>query len=204
MNKYYFYADPHYDHANIIKYCKRPFAGIVEMNETLIANHNNVVTNNDYVYCIGDFLFGHAFRAVDILKQLNFKEFNFIWGNHDKAMHDLAKRQDLLAQIGRKVNFLGHFKEIRVNKQEITLCHYGMRVWNKSHHGAWCLYGHSHGTLPDDPNALAIDVGVDCHNYTPLSFEQIKEIMAKKKFKPIDHHQGTNEAANETVAPQEA
>jgi calcineurin-like phosphoesterase family protein len=63
-----------------------------------------------------------------------------------------------------------------------------MRVWNKSHHGAWHLYGHSHGTLPDDPNALSFDCGVDCHNYTPISFEQVEAIMAKKTFKPIDHH----------------
>jgi len=63
-----------------------------------------------------------------------------------------------------------------------------MRVWNKSHHGALNLYGHSHGSLPDDPHALAIDVGVDCHNFTPISFEQVKKIMSKKTFKPIDHH----------------
>jgi len=63
-----------------------------------------------------------------------------------------------------------------------------MRVWNKSHHGAWHLYGHSHGTLPDDKNSLSFDVGVDCHNFTPINFEQVSAIMKKKNFKPIDHH----------------
>jgi calcineurin-like phosphoesterase family protein len=78
--------------------------------------------------------------------------------------------------------------EIAVEGQDITLCHYALRVFNKSHHGSWHLYGHSHGTLPDDPNSLSFDVGVDCHNYFPISLDQVKKIMSKKTWKPIDHH----------------
>ena len=63
-----------------------------------------------------------------------------------------------------------------------------MRVWNKSHYGSWNLYGHSHGSLPDDPHARAIDVGVDCHNFAPVSFDEVKVIMERKLWKPIDHH----------------
>jgi hypothetical protein len=37
--------------------------------------------------------------------------------------------------------------------QPIVLCHYAMRVWNRSHHGAWHLYGHSRGNLPAAPIA---------------------------------------------------
>lgn len=75
-----------------------------------------------------------------------------------------------------------------VNGQNITLCHYCMRVWSKSHFGAYCLHGRSHGTLPDDPNSLSMDVGVDANNFFPVSFNQIKEKMSKKTFKPIDGH----------------
>jgi calcineurin-like phosphoesterase family protein len=63
-----------------------------------------------------------------------------------------------------------------------------MKVWNKSHHGAWHLYGHSHGSLPDDINSLSFDVGVDSHDYKPISYEEVKRIMKKKIFKPLDHH----------------
>ena len=55
-----------------------------------------------------------------------------------------------------------------------------MRVWNKSGHGRWQLFGHSHGNLPDDPKSLSIDVGVDCHGYHPISFEKVRSLMAKK------------------------
>ena len=63
-----------------------------------------------------------------------------------------------------------------------------MRVWNKSHHGAWQLYGHSHGSLPDDPNALSFDVGCMLFDYEPLEFEDVKKIMSNKNYKPVDHH----------------
>ncbi|VXC07823.1 conserved hypothetical protein [Chryseobacterium sp. 8AT] len=43
------------------------------------------------------------------------------------------------------------------------------------------MYGHSHGTLSDDEMSLSIDVGVDCHNFYPVSYEEIKELMKKKK-----------------------
>jgi hypothetical protein len=29
---------------------------------------------------------------------------------------------------------------------------------------------------------------VDSHNYFPLSFEEVRVIMSKKTFVPIDHH----------------
>lgn len=50
------------------------------------------------------------------------------------------------------------------------------------------LTGNSHGSLPDDNTQLRIDVGVDCHDFYPISFSEVKDIMSKKKYSPIDHH----------------
>ena len=47
---------------------------------------------------------------------------------------------------------------------------------------------HSHGSLADDPNSLSFDVGVDCHDFKPVSLDRVSEVMASKTFKPIDHH----------------
>jgi calcineurin-like phosphoesterase family protein len=44
------------------------------------------------------------------------------------------------------------------------------------------LYGHSHGDLADDETSLSFDIGVDCHDFYPLSYEEVKAIMAKKKW----------------------
>lgn len=178
--KTYFTADTHFGHANIIKYCNRPFANAEEMDEKLILNWNTVVMPGDTVYHLGDFSLGFK-PAHDYLKRLN-GNIIFCWGNHDNA---LRKHQRDGSQMRVAIADL---RDVTVEGQRMTLCHYAMRVWNKSHHGAWHLYGHSHGTLPDDPNSLSLDVGVDCWNYTPVSMEQLKARMKTKAFKPLDHH----------------
>jgi hypothetical protein len=72
--------------------------------------------------------------------------------------------------------------EIHVGKQGIVLCHYAMRVWPHSGHGAWQLYGHSHGNLPDDPLSLSMDVGIDSHGFCPWHFEEVQAIMKGKSI----------------------
>ena len=51
---------------------------------------------------------------------------------------------------------------------------------------------HDHGSLVDDNGkevpGRCIDVGVDCHNYRPISFDEIKSIMDKKEIEIMDHH----------------
>jgi calcineurin-like phosphoesterase family protein len=64
----FFTADTHFGHANIIKYCQRPFSSVEEMNETLIANWNRVVAAEDTVYHLGDVALGDAKPVLDRLK----------------------------------------------------------------------------------------------------------------------------------------
>jgi calcineurin-like phosphoesterase family protein len=193
----FFTSDTHFGHTNIIKYCIRPFLfdpskgfddprnrDVDFMDETLIKNWNSVVQPNDTVYHLGDFAFYRDQRKTrNVLRRLNGNKI-LIRGNHDEYLEP-----ETLQMFGS----VHYYHEISVpdkdvGKQKIVLLHYGMRVWNKSHRGSWQLYGHSHGTLPDDPSSLSFDVGTDCHGYTPISYEQVKKIMAKKTFKPIDHH----------------
>lgn len=152
------------------------------MDETLIHNWNSVVKPKDDVYHLGDF----AFKGNDIknlLGQLNGFIF-FIWGNHDQQMKIYKEDQ----WDRSKIRFLGNMHEMELYGKNIVLNHYAMLVWNKSHYGAWHLFGHSHGSLPDNPNSRSFDVGVDCHNYRPISYAEVGDIMDKKVFVPIDHH----------------
>jgi len=182
-NNTFFSSDHHFFHSNVIKYSNRPFANVDEMNYELIARHNAVVSPDDTVYFLGDFCFTKDVHAVvNILKQMNGRK-HFIPGNHDKIMYSgvIVKQFESFSP--------NSFKEIYVldeaargGKMSITLCHYAMRVWNKSHYGTYHLYGHSHGGLPDDDKSLSFDVGVDCFNYTPVSYQQVKKVMALKKW----------------------
>jgi calcineurin-like phosphoesterase family protein len=53
----FYTSDLHFNHTNIIKYCKRPFADVHEMNAALIRNWNERVKTDDVVYVLGDFAF---------------------------------------------------------------------------------------------------------------------------------------------------
>lgn len=190
----YFVSDTHFFHANILKYCNRPFANVDEMNRVMVENWNRVVGKNDIVYHLGDFAFADHQKTCSILDKLN-GSITLILGNHDRlqSWQSIQKSQ---RESGRKSVQIQHGQfEVRIpdndanrGSQSIVLSHYAMRTWNKAHYKAWQLYGHSHGTLPEDPNSLSFDVGVDCWNYTPVSYAQVKAKMATKNFKPIDHH----------------
>lgn len=94
MVKYWFTSDYHLGHANIIKYCNRPFKDLEQMNKMIIHNHNARVKPEDIVFFLGDFCFhnseggkdgeGVGEKADSYLEKLNGK-FVFISGNHDKS-----------------------------------------------------------------------------------------------------------------------
>jgi len=156
------------------------------MNKELIRRYNEVVGEDDTVYFLGDISFGSPGKTHEVLHQLKGTKY-LILGNHDKHFR---KKEDLQAHF----EWCKDYAEVTIqdpqtNKpQLIVLCHYAMKVWNQRHRGAWQLYGHSHGNMPDDPNSLQIDVGVDCHDYRPICFEEVKMLMENKTSKPVDHH----------------
>jgi hypothetical protein len=75
-----------------------------------------------------------------------------------------------------------------IGGKKYVVSHYSLKVWEDSHKGVRNLYSHSHGTLPDDINSLSFDVGMDANNLQPLSFIEVEEIISKKTWKAIDHH----------------
>ena len=74
--------------------------------------------------------------------------------------------------------------------QRIVLCHFPMLTWNRAHYGAWHLHGHCHGSLDGKFDGKRLDVGVDCHDFAPISYPEVKALMAKKDFVVVDHHKG--------------
>lgn len=162
----FFTADLHLGHANIIKYCQRPFGSVREMDKTLIDNWNSVVTPEDLVYVLGDLSMGDHMKY---LPKLNGKK-ALIIGNHD-YLTDKAKKE---------YEFITPLTDIRIKAKRITLCHYPMLAWNGSFHGSWHLYGHVHGNSIEYGFKNACDVGVDVWDYFPVSFDAIKNKMATK------------------------
>ena len=80
--KVFFTSDTHFNHANILKFCDRPFKNVEEMNETIIVNWNKVIGKDDTVFHLGDFCLGGSAEWTKILDRLNGK-IHLIVGNHD-------------------------------------------------------------------------------------------------------------------------
>lgn len=183
----YFTADTHFGHANIIKHCRRPFGTVEEMDAAMIDNINSRVGPDDWMYHLGDFSFRGgdpaAYRA-----RIRCRNVVLVLGNHDPTLADGSPRPEFVALFKAVHRLANVTVQIDGRKQMVVLCHYAMRVWDRSHHGTWALYGHSHGSLPDDPNALSWDVGVDANGFSPLSVPEIAAIMSRKRFVAVDHH----------------
>lgn len=192
----WFTSDTHFGHANIIKYSNRPFwkasdgftldsgldPDVHLMNKTLIDNINELVKQDDVLWHLGDFSFRdhRSYR-----ERINCRNINLILGNHDK-LHDNDYK--LFSSVQ-------HFRELKVEGRLLVLCHYGMRVWNKSHHGSIHLYAHSHGSLP--PQGRSMDVGVDCWKYKPLSLDFIIKHMDNIPVHNVDHHEARDKPKTE-------
>jgi calcineurin-like phosphoesterase family protein len=147
----FFTSDTHFGHTNIIRYDPRPFAGVQEMNEALIKNWNSVVGPKDTVYHLGDVSILRPSSTKEILARLQGR-ICLIRGNHEKsAEHRLCRdRFEWIKDY--------HFLKLD-GRVSIALMHYAMRVWDHSHHGAWHLFGHSHGHLSLPEGVFALDVG---------------------------------------------
>jgi calcineurin-like phosphoesterase family protein len=95
----------------------------------------------------------------------------------------------MIPYLKKRCKFVGDMLDIKVEGQYITLSHYAMRVWNKSHFNSWNLFGHSHGTLK--PVGKSMDVGVDVNDFKLVSYDQVKEFMSKQNdnenFIPLEN-----------------
>lgn len=189
MTNTWFTSDIHFSHKNIIKYCNRPFQSVDEMDRILIDNWNAVVGPNDHVYQLGDFCFGKIDHILKISNRLNGIK-HYIYGNHDKEM---INHEQMLFDSIPKLASVDYYRKINVEGQSIILCHYAFSVWDKSHHGSWNLYGHSHSTHEPYKCGKQMDVGVDnaaklLGEYRPFSFKEIKRLMDATDICTRDKH----------------
>lgn len=174
------------------------------MSQCIIDILNDLVRENDILFNLGDLCLDCPIEQLDrYLNNIKCKNIWSLWGNHNNP-HEKAfyrpNRNKLCPDHSvqwvypvryKNMVYLGHYHEIVVNKQLIILSHYAFQIWNESHHGSWCLCGHSHGTLPtirpESTYGKILDMGWDLYK-KPLSFDEVKTIMDKKPIQKVDHH----------------
>jgi calcineurin-like phosphoesterase family protein len=190
----WFTADTHLGHANIVRFCSRPFLSpreqellaelgphgkwrvsaetLAHHDTALLANINACVQPEDTLWIVGDFCWGGLPEALRYRRRILCRTVHLIWGNHDQRSIASAFQQTY------------EQTHITVEGVDLFLNHYPMRTWYKSFHGSWSVYGHVHGRLQAedqrDVSRLTRDVGVDACGYRPISFGELAEYMAPR------------------------
>lgn len=169
----YFTSDLHLGHAPVLKF--RPmFSDKAEMDETLIKNWNDTVTDEDTVIIVGD-LFGRKSEPdLEKVKRLNGKKI-LVKGNHEKYWLPRFNERELNEVFDEICDFY------RIEKNGITLffCHYPMVSWENSRKGSLLICGHMHARKGGYEFEMfrnvpcALNAGVDLNDMRPATLSEL-------------------------------
>lgn len=152
-----FTSDTHFDSERALHLSKRPFTSTQHMNECIINNQNSVITKNDIVYHLGDF------GNFDYIKYLNGKIKYFIAGNYDKDIKTKLYSFNNCYLLKNEYNLV-------FDNFIFSLIHEPSNI-KSNIKDVFYLFGHIHKLQMIKRNGL--NVGIDCHNYTPISLETV-------------------------------
>lgn len=139
------------------------------MNDILTRNLEESLKPKDVLYILGDLTLKEPI-ARNFFERFIATEIHYIVGNHDS--------ESVIKLAVKYCATVSNLKEINVENRHVILCHYAMRVWNRSHYNSWQLYGHSHAKL--EPIGKQYDVGVDNNNFYPVSMGKLERIMKSR------------------------
>ena len=193
----FFVADHHIDHANIIKYCNRPFTNVDEMETELITRHNEVVGPSDTVYFLGDFMMGNKRHVAAMLFGRLNGHIYLVPGDHDKDWIEgtyYSAGGEQVIFLPKLFTFKSPIEYVGDRSPLVTLCHWPMRSWPQSHYGALHVHGHTHNTIPqvelsDDRSlppgqmrGIRFCASVEMIDYTPIRLEDIINQIRRKSL----------------------
>lgn len=177
-------SDLHFLHENGAKYRNMSLS---DMHDAIFEG-NKLVGKNETLYILGDLSMCREkdLPALEVLISSLRGRKILVLGNHDSHLDDSILRhfEHVAAYIEATV------PKAHTGYKRNTICvmnHYPIVSWNKMHHASWHLHGHCHGNLKFDLGKSQ-DVGLDCNDMKPFSFDQILEIMNSKKIGECDHH----------------
>ena len=170
-----FTADPHFGHARILEFCKRPFRSTREMDTALLRAMREAMGPDDDLWIVGDFAFAksdEAERLEAMLASIPGRK-HLVKGNHDKPwmtkLRGWASVHDMI--------------EIQDQGTRVLLCHYPMITFPGARHGALQLFGHVHDNWRGSRNS--VNVGVDVWDFRPVGLAEIRRRAATLPVNPL-------------------
>lgn len=153
MSKLFFTADTHFGDRRTLEFSRRPFSDIAEMDKSIINNWNQAVKPADKVYHLGDF------GTPEIIQYLN-GDVILLPGNYEQAsILDVLANYCAIIEPNTVINVDGCLFQLVHEPDSATA----------SEH--FFLFGHIHKLQMVKRNGL--NVGVDCHNFTPISIDDV-------------------------------
>jgi len=155
--KIFFTSDTHFSDPRTLLFSRRPFSSVEEMDYELVKRWNMIVNEKDIVYHLGDF------GNPKFIKMLNGSRIYLVPGNYDTEffINELKKdnRIEILLKGGVRI------KDFYIRHEPIGLLNHLVGD------DTFYLYGHVHKLSMVKKNGL--NVGVDCHNFTPISYDEV-------------------------------
>ncbi|MGX4584989.1 metallophosphoesterase [Paenibacillus chitinolyticus] len=159
----FFISDHHFGHKLIIDFESRPFADADEMTDVMIQKWNAAVGSEDKVFHLGDFSFLNQERTQEIVRRLNGYKF-LVLGNHDRGR---SRSWWLDAGFDEVSEYPVLYKDFFLLSHEPVYMNKHMPYVN--------VHGHIHGQKYEGKNYF--NVCVEHWDYTPLTFEQIRDAV---------------------------
>lgn len=186
-NEVAFTSDTHFGHANIIKYCSRPFKfpDIDEMDKVMLEGFMETDAQGKTIFHMGDFVFNPKNLLATKWRPQG-KHF-IVLGNHDKHADHHGKYRSLYREffhyiIGDSHDWKRNRLDILVDGVNLMLTHEPQR---ELHGNKYNVYGHHHNNMFTKPDfhmkdygwlfgsQKHINVGVELTNYKPVTFDQL-------------------------------
>ncbi len=171
----FFTSDHHFGHANIIRYCGRPYASVGEMNFDMTRRWNEVVQLGDRVFYLGDFAMGDQSAWPGYLGGLN-GHVELVLGNHDKSKATMlavgfdSVHENVVVEVDGYKLWLNHFPPAAREGEDYR----GRREYVRPeppapYDIALCGHVHEKWTVLDG----VVNVGVDRWAFRPISLDAI-------------------------------
>lgn len=159
-NNIFFTSDSHFNQSRAFQLSRRPFDNIKHMNQTMVWNWNKSVSQSDIVIHLGDF------GDLSFIDKLN-GNIIFLQGNYQRSNNQFNEITKKYIQSGKMIVKYYPFK-LNINDEIFQLTHQpSLDVESRVN---FQLFGHVHKIFC---KRNALNVGVQCHNYKPISLQQI-------------------------------
>ena len=178
MKNIWVISDTHFSHANIIKYCNRPFVNSFQMNSVMRMNWNSAIGEDDTVIHLGDLALVPNSKFDEMKQFINTLNGKLIvlLGNHDKK------------------HFLEHCGIVYTKRLvcgNLLLRHYPQRMGEKMANNVHIVHGHIHNNGYDQGVKLTCAhtcVSVEMTEYKPVLLNSIANFDEHLLEKTVNEH----------------